>query len=98
MGLVKRTYVDLVTVIPAENLNAIQDAIIENEEAIEEQGDDIGELQDAVGDGTLDPDFTATNLTGAANELKDDVGNAKTALSALGLSVVNGMLCATYNT
>lgn len=98
MGLVKRTYVDLVTVIPAENLNAIQDAIIANEEAIEDQGEAIGDLQDAVGDGALDPDFTATNLTGAANELKDDVGNTRNTLSALGLSVVNGKLCVTYNT
>ena len=38
MGLVKRTYVDGETVITAENLNAIQDAIIENEEAIETKG------------------------------------------------------------
>lgn len=42
MGLVKRTYVDQVTVITAENLNAIQDAIIENEEAI----DALGNLAD----------------------------------------------------
>ena len=41
MGLVKRTYVDQETVITAENLNAIQDAIIENEEAIEDQGEAI---------------------------------------------------------
>lgn len=65
MGLVKRDYVDQVTVITAENLNAIQDAIIANEEAIS-----------------------------GLNTSKAD----KTALSALGLSVVNGMLCATYNT
>ena len=41
MSLVKRTYVDQETVITAENLNAIQDAIIENEEAIEDQGEAI---------------------------------------------------------
>ena len=41
MSLVKRTYVDQVTVITAENLNAIQDAIIANEGAIEEQGEAI---------------------------------------------------------
>lgn len=72
MGLVKRTYVDGETVITAENLNAIQDAIIENEEAIEDQGEAISDLDTSKAD--------------------------KTALSALGLSVVNGMLCATYNT
>lgn len=72
MSLVKRTYIDLVTVIPAENLNAIQDAIIENEEAIGDLGDDISDLDTSKAD--------------------------KTALSALGLSVVSGMLCATYNT
>ena len=42
MGLVKRTYVDGETVITADNLNAIQDAIIENEEAI----DALGNLAD----------------------------------------------------
>ena len=72
MGLVKRTYVDQVTVITAENLNDIQDAIIENEEAIEDQGEAISDLSTSKAD--------------------------KTALNALGLSVVNGMLCATYNT
>ncbi len=72
MSLVKRTYIDLVTVIPAENLNAIQDAIIENEEAIEDQEEAISGLDTSKAD--------------------------KTALSALGLSVVSGMLCATYNT
>ena len=72
MSLVKRDYVDQVTVITAENLNAIQDAIIENEEAIEEQEEAISGLDTSKAD--------------------------KTALSALGLSVVNGMLCATYNT
>ena len=72
MGLNKRTYTDQVTVITAENLNAIQDAIIENEEAIEDQGEAISDLDTSKAD--------------------------KTALSALGLSVVNGMLCATYNT
>ena len=41
MSLVKRTYVDGETVITAENLNDIQDAIIENEEAIEDQGEAI---------------------------------------------------------
>ena len=72
MSLVKRDYVDQVTVITAENLNAIQDAIIENEEAIEEQEEAISGLDTSKAD--------------------------KTALSALGLSVVNGMLCVTYNT
>lgn len=72
MGLVKRDYVDQVTVITAENLNAIQDAIIENEEAIEDQEEAISGLDTSKAD--------------------------KTALSALGLSVVSGMLCATYNT
>lgn len=41
MSLVKRTYVDQVTVITAENLNDIQDATIANEGAIEEQGEAI---------------------------------------------------------
>ena len=41
MSLVKRTYVDGETVITAENLNDIQDAIIENKEAIEAQGEAI---------------------------------------------------------
>lgn len=72
MSLVKRTYVDQETVITAENLNAIQDAIIENEEAIEDQGEAISDLDTSKAD--------------------------KTALGALGLSVVDGMLCATYNT
>ena len=72
MSLVKRTYVDQETVITAENLNAIQDAIIENEEAIGDLEEDISDLDTSKAD--------------------------KTALSALGLSVVNGMLCATYNT
>ena len=72
MGLVKRTYVDGETVITAENMNAIQDAIIDNEEAIEDQEEAISGLDTSKAD--------------------------KTALSALGLSVVSGMLCATYNT
>ena len=38
MGLVKRTYVDGETVITAENLNDIQDAIIQNEEDIATKG------------------------------------------------------------
>jgi len=38
MSLVKRTYVDQETVITAENLNAIQDAIIQNEEDIATKG------------------------------------------------------------
>ena len=83
MALNKRTYVDQETVITAQNLNEIQDAIIANEEAIEDQGDDIGNLQDAVGDGALDSDFTATDLTGAANELKDDVRSVRNTLSLL---------------
>ena len=92
MSLVKRTYVDQVTVITAENLNAIQDCIIENEAAIESQDDDIGELQDAVGDGALDPDFTATNLTGAANELKNDVGSAKNTKAPVIVDTASGAI------
>ena len=38
MGLVKRTYVDGETVITADNLNDIQDAIIQNEEDITTKG------------------------------------------------------------
>ena len=38
MSLVKRTYVDQETVITAENLNDIQDAIIQNEEDIATKG------------------------------------------------------------
>lgn len=54
MGLVKRTYVDQETVITAENLNAIQDAIIENEEAI---GDKVDKVN---GKGLSTNDFTNT--------------------------------------
>lgn len=45
MSLVKRTYIDGETVITADNLNDIQDAIIENEEAIEDVETDITGLQ-----------------------------------------------------
>lgn len=38
MALVKRTYVDQETVITADNLNDIQDAIIQNEEDIATKG------------------------------------------------------------
>ena len=54
MGLVKRTYVDQETVITAQNLNDIQDAIIENEEAI---GDKVDKVN---GKGLSTNDFTNT--------------------------------------
>ena len=49
MGLTKRTYVDGETVITAENLNDIQDAIIENEEDIAEKVD-ISDMEEALND------------------------------------------------
>ena len=148
MGLVKRDYVDQVTVITAQNLNDIQDAIIANENnkanltviagveaistaskaysvgeylvlngilykvtaAIEEEdtitdtgaganvtsktvGEELTDISDITGDGTLS-DFTATDLTGAANELKtslnnldsDDIANASTNVSGATVS------------
>ena len=62
MALTKRTYVDGETVITAENLNDIQDAIIENAEDIATQGEDIGDLkvEKANIDGTY-PYLTAGN-------------------------------------
>jgi len=45
--------------------------------------DDIEDLQDIAGDGALDSDFTATDLTGAANELKDDVSDLRNTLNQL---------------
>ena len=60
MGLVKRTYVDGETVITAGNLNDIQDEIIQN--------------ATNIGDGQL-VGFTATDLTGAANELKNTLNH-----------------------
>ena len=54
MGLVKRTYVDQETVITAQNMNDIQDAIIENEEAI---GDKVDKVN---GKGLSTNDFTNT--------------------------------------
>ncbi len=73
MSLVKRTYVDQVTVITADNLNDIQDEIIQN-------ASDISDLQEVAGDGSLSG-FTATDLTGAANELKDDVSDVRNTLN-----------------
>lgn len=54
MSLVKRTYVDGETVITAENLNDIQDAIIENETDIE------GKVDKVTGKGLSTNDFTNT--------------------------------------
>ena len=54
MGLVKRTYVDSETVITAQNLNDIQDAIIENETDIE------GKVDKVTGKGLSTNDFTNT--------------------------------------
>lgn len=44
MALTKKTYVDNVTIIDAQNLNDIQDAIIENEEALTNFGLDVESL------------------------------------------------------
>ena len=126
MSLVKRIYVDGETVIIAQNLNDIQDAIIENETDIEGKvdtnqgtanegkamvvgsdgnlspeditievdptltqegeaadakatGDAIRSIEDITGDGQL-VGFTATDLTGAANELKGDTSELKNTL------------------
>lgn len=50
----------------------------------------VKQVNDKVGDGVLDSGFTATDLTGAANELRNTLSN-------LGLTVVDGKLCAVYN-
>jgi hypothetical protein len=61
MGLVKRTYVAQETVITAENLNDIQDAIIENQEAIGDVDEALTEKVDKVtGKGLSTNDFTNT--------------------------------------
>lgn len=44
MALIKLTYVDYVTTIPADNLNDIQDEIIANAEAISGKQDDFSDL------------------------------------------------------
>ncbi len=67
MSLVKRTYVDQVTVITAENLNAIQDAIIEDEGVIE------GKYNKPAGG------IPATDL---ASAVQTSLGKADTALQS----------------
>jgi len=121
MGLVKRTYVDVETVITAENLNAIQDAIIENEEAIEDQGEAIegkyakpsggipasdmasgvqtslGKADSALQSSDIDSTLTATGKAADAKKTGDEISGLKNTLSNLGLTVVDGKLCAVYN-
>ena len=46
----KVTYTDSITLIPAKNLNDIQDAINQNESDIEDLQTDVGDLQTDVGD------------------------------------------------
>lgn len=46
----KVTYTDLITLIPAKNLNDIQDAIIQNEEDISDLHTDVEDLQTGVED------------------------------------------------
>lgn len=48
--LSKVTYTNLITLIPAENLNDIQDAIIQNEEDISDLQSDVSGLQTGVED------------------------------------------------
>ena len=74
MGLVKRTYTDGETVITAENLNDIQDAIIENEEAIEDQGEAIGGKYTKPSEGIPKTDL--------ASGVQTSLGKADTALQS----------------
>ena len=148
MGLVKRTYVDQETVITAENLNAIQDAIIENEEAIEEQGEAIegkyakpsggipasdmasgvqtslgkadtayqkpsggipstdlasavqtslGKADTALQSSDIDSTLTVTGKAADAKKTGDEISGIKNTFNNLGLTVVDGKLCAVYN-
>lgn len=60
----KVTYTDLITLIPARNLNDIQDAIIQNEEDISDLQTDVSELQTDVG-----------NLQTGVENLQTDVGD-----------------------
>lgn len=68
----KVTYTNLITLIPAENLNDIQDAIIQNEEDISDLQTDVGglqtgveDLQTDVGDLQAHAVFTAPTTDGA---------------------------------
>ena len=69
MGLTKRTYVDGETVITAENLNDIQDAIIENEGAIETLQDDVEGLNEDKAD------IIISSASGAVCSFSDGADN-----------------------
>lgn len=73
MALTKVVYVDGSTVIHAANLNNIQDEIIAN--------------GNKIGSGSL-TGFTATDLVGAANELKSET--ASMLFSGEGLVITTG--------
>ena len=141
MSLVKRTYVDRETVITAENLNAIQDAIIENEEAIGGKYNkpaggipasdtasgvqtslgkadsayqkpsggipatdmasgvqtSLGKADSALQSSDIDSTLTVAGKAADAKKTGDEISDVKNTLSNLGLTVVDGKLCAVYN-
>jgi len=60
----KVTYTELVTLIPAKNLNDIQDAINQNESDIGDLQTDVENLQTDVGDLQTHAVFTAPTADG----------------------------------
>ena len=143
MGLVKRTYVDGETVITAENLNDIQDAIIQNEQDIATKGTyskpsggipasdtasgvqtslgkadtayqkpsggipstdlaaavqtSLGKANTALQSSDIDNTLTVSGKAADAKKTGDEISGVKNTLSNLGLTVVDGKLCAIYN-
>lgn len=96
MSLVKRTYVDQETVITAENMNDIQDAIIQNEEDIATKGtyskpsggipktDMASAVQTSLGkaDTAYQKPSGGIPKTDLATEVQTSLGKADTALQS----------------
>ena len=143
MGLVKRTYVDQETVITAENLNDIQDAIIQNEQDIATKGTyskpsggipasdtasgvqtslgkadtayqkpsggipstdlasavqtSLGKADSALQSSDIDGTLSVTGKAADAKKTGDEISDVRNTLNNLGLTVVDGKLCAVYN-
>lgn len=170
MSLTKRTYVDGETVITAENLNDIQDAIIQNEEDIATKGTyskpsggipstdmttavqtslgkadtayqkpsggipstdmasavqtslgkadsayqkpqsgipstdlasavqtSLGKADTALQSSDIDSTLSVTGKAADAKKTGDEISDVRNTLSNLGLTVVDGKLCAVYN-
>lgn len=109
LNFTKLPYVDGETVIPARNLNEIQDAILDldSNKVEKEQGkglstNDYSDTDKSKVNTALQPSALEDYRTSAEQDVIDEaqdteIRDLKSALSGLGLTVVDGKLCAVYN-